>query len=199
MHARRTLSGSRISLALACWLGFFVTGVSADSCAATADAMVPSFLGRELAGAVMSGKGQLRFLGLRIYEARLWVGARFKAADFGSYPLALELTYHRAFKGAAIAKRSIEEIRRQGVLTPAQATRWQESLAALLPDVQPGDRLTGEYRPMQGMRLWRGDQALGTIDDAELAHRFIGIWLSPRTSEPVLRSALLAHAPGEGP
>jgi hypothetical protein len=49
------------------------------------------------------------------------------------------------------------------------------------------------------MRLWRGPQALGLIDDAELARRFFGIWLSPRTSEPGLRSALLARKPKAGP
>ena len=55
------------------------------------------------------------------------------------------------------------------------------------------------YLPQQGMRLWRGSQALGAIGDAELARLFFGIWLSPRTSEPGLRSALLARQPGAGP
>ena len=73
------------------------------------------------------------------------------------------------------------------------------ALAAVLPDVQPGERLAGLYQPGLGMRLWRGQQALGAIDDAELARRFFGIWLSPRTSEPGLRSALLARKPGAGP
>lgn len=141
----------------------------------------------------------MRFLGLRIYDARLWAGPQFKAADFGDHPLALELTYHRPFKGTAIAQRSIDEIERQGELAPALAQRWQNALAALLPDVQPGDRLTGLYQPGQGMRFWRGEQPLGTIDDAELARRFFAIWLSPRTSEPGLRSALLARQPGAGP
>lgn len=159
----------------------------------------PAFIRQALPGASLSGQGQMRFLGLRIYGARLWAGPRFKAADFGAYPLALELTYHRAFTGTAIAQRSIEEIERQGELAPAQADRWRVALAAVLPDVQPGDRLTGLYQPGRGMRLWRGEQALGGIDDAELASRFFGIWLSPHTSEPGLRSALLARHPGTGP
>ena len=100
-----------------------------------------------------------------------WAGLQFEAADFGAYALALELTYHRAFTGAAIAQRSIEEIVRQGALTPAQAQRWLKALAAVLPDVQPGERLTGLYQPGLGMRLWHGQQALGAIDDAELARR----------------------------
>lgn len=158
-----------------------------------------AFLHQVLPGATPWGQGQMRFLGLRIYDARLWASPQFEAADFGAHPLALELSYHRAFTGAAIAQRSIEEIKRQGDLAPAQAQRWQRALAAVLPDVQPGERLTGLYQPGLGMRLWHGQQALGAIDDAELARRFFGIWLSPRTSEPGLRSALLARKPGAGP
>lgn len=79
---------------------------------------------------------------------------------------------------------------------PTQAQRWQQRLAEVLPDVQPGDRLTGLYQPCQGMRLWLGNQELAAIDDAELARLFFGIWLAPQTSEPALRSALLARSPG---
>lgn len=172
------------------------------ACAAVAPASVakdaavpPAPVQKALAGAVLRGEGQLRFLGLRIYDARLWVGPQFEATEFGAHPLALELTYHRAFTGAAIAQRSIEEIQRQGDLAPAQAERWQMALSQALPDVQPGERLTGLYRPGQGMSLWHGNLALVAIDDAELARRFFGIWLSPLTSEPNLRRALLARKP----
>src|SRR5690606_11156618 len=137
-----------------------------------------------LGDATLVGQGQLRFLGLRIYDARLWAGPRFEALDFGAHAFALELAYHRAFPDGAIAQRSIEEIVRQGEVAPAQVQRWQAALSELMPDVQPGDRLTGVHRPGQGLQLWRGNQALGAIDDAELARRFFGIWLSPRTSEP---------------
>lgn len=171
-----------------------VPGAAADDASAP-----PTFVHQALPGATLLGQGQMRFLGLRIYDARLWAGPQFEAADFGAYPLALELSYRRAFTGAAIAQRSIDEIERQGELTPAQAQRWLKALTAMLPDVQPGERLTGLYQPGLGIRLWHGQQALGAIDDAELARRFFGIWLSSRTSEPGLRSALLARKPGAGP
>lgn len=155
----------------------------------------PAFVYQTLANATLWGQGQMRFLGLRIYDARLWAEPQFDAANFDAHGLALELTYHRAFTGAAIAQRSIEEMERQGKLTPAQTGSWQATLAAVLPDVQPGVRLTGLYQPGQGMRLWRGNQSLGVIEDTELARRFFGIWLSPSTSAPDLRSALLARRP----
>ena len=134
-----------------------------------------------------------------MFDVRRWAGPRFESAYLVACPRSWELNYHRAFTGAAIAQRSIDEIERQGDLTPAQAQNWLKALAAVLPDVQPDDRLQGLDQPGQGMRLWRGQQALGAIDDAELARRFFGIWLSPRTSEPGLRSALLARQPGAGP
>lgn len=182
-------------------LAMVVAAASAAASAVAADdtSAPPSFVQQALPAAALLGQGQMRFLGLRIYDARLWVGPQFEAADFGDHPLALELTYHRAFKGAAIAQRSIEEIERQGKLAPAQAQHWQKALAALLPDVQTGDLLTGLYQPGRGMQFWRGEQLLGAIDDAELARRFFAIWLSPRTSEPGLRGALLARKSESGP
>lgn len=143
----------------------------------------------------LAGQGQMRFLGLRIYDARLWVEPAFNATTFARQPLVLELMYHRAFSGPSIAQRSIQEIERQRRLEPALAQRWTTALSQWLPDVQAGDTLTGWYLPGQGMRLWRGEQALGTLDDPELAQLFFGIWLSAQTSEPHLRSALLAHLP----
>lgn len=140
-----------------------------------------------------AGQGQMRFLGLRIYDARLWVGPGFEAQSFANYPLALELTYHRNFTGKAIAERSVQEIARQRTLPPDLAQRWTDELTQWLPDVKPGDRLTGVYTPHQGMQLWLGDKALNPINDMELAQRFFGIWLSPQTSEPGLREALLAE------
>jgi hypothetical protein len=55
-------------------------------------------------------------------------------------------TYQRNFTAEAIAKRSIEEMRRVGRFTP-RATGWQQALQAALPDVKPGDRLLGLYQP----------------------------------------------------
>jgi len=169
------------------------TAAAADTTSRRNGEAAPPWVGQSVTEANLAGEGQLRFLGLRIYDARLWVAPGFQAETFEAHPLALELTYHRAFTGVDIARRSISEIERQVALTRAQAERWQQSLVSVLPDVQPGDRLTGIYQPNDGMQLWRGDQALGALADTELARLFFGIWLSPRSSEPALRNALLGH------
>ncbi len=173
---------------------FALAALSTTPYAEESPAPPPAYVQQTLQGARLSGEGQLRFLGLRVYDARLWVVPQFQASQFASHPLALELTYHRAFSGAAIAQRSIKEIERQGKFTPAQLEHWRQALTALIPDVEPGDRLTGLYQPGQGMQLLRSDRELGSIEDAELARLFFGIWLSQHTSEPALRDALLTHA-----
>ena len=142
-------------------------------------------------GVQWRGQGVLRFWGLPVYEARLWVSPGFAAHDYAALPLALELTYQRAFTAQAIAQRSIEEMRRVGSFSPEQGARWQQALQAILPDVQPGDRITGLYQPGSGATFRRGGRTVGTVADPQFARLFFGIWLSPQTSEPTLRAQLL--------
>lgn len=140
----------------------------------------------------LAGQGVLRFLGFEIYRARLWVPPGFDAGNYGAQPLALELTYHRDFSADAIAKRSLEEMRRVGSFTAEQATRWQQALQAALPDVKAGDRLLGIHQPGVGATFKMGGRVVGEVPDAEFSRLFFGIWLSPQTSEPGLRQQLLA-------
>jgi len=154
-----------------------------------------------LAGARLVGQGTMRFLGFDVYRARLWAQPGFDADQYSAHPLALELTYQRNFTAEAIAKRSIEEMRRVGSFTPQQATRWQQALQAALPDVKPGDRLLGLYQPGAGAVFKMGGRVVGEVADAEFSRLFFGIWLSPQTSEPGLRQQLIAatRTAGQGP
>ena len=151
----------------------------------------PQWLHQSLAGATLAGEGQLRFFGLRIYDARLWVSPGFEASRFGAHPLALELKYQRAFSAQSIAKRSLEEMRRIGPFTEVQAARWQQALQAALPDIQPGDRLVGLDQPDTGASFELHGRTVGTVADPAFAQLFFGVWLSPLTSQPKLRAALL--------
>ena len=147
---------------------------------------------RPLPNARLAGQGLLRFWGLEVYQASLWVRPGFSAAAFADHPFALELEYRRPFQAAAIAERSLREMRRQGPVSEEQARRWQLALQRVLPDVRPGDRIVGLNRPGQGVRFEQGGRRLGEIADPEFARLFFGIWLSPATSAPALRDALLA-------
>jgi hypothetical protein len=162
--------------------------------AAQAGLAAPGEVATALPGARLQGAGQLRFLGLRVYDARLWAGVSAVHDDWAGQALALEIEYARELSGAAIAERSLHEMRRQGELDPATAARWLQTLGALLPDVRAGDRLTAVHRPGEGLRLFANGVLRGQVQEAALATRFFGIWLSPRTSQPTLRLALLGRA-----
>lgn len=151
------------------------------------------------AGLRLSGTGSMRFLGLEVYQAQLWVGPQFRPGDYAAHPLTLELDYRRDFTAKAIAERSIREMRRVGSFTESQAQKWEQALQAALPDVKAGDRITGQNRPGVGAVFRVHGRTVGEIADAEFARLFFGIWLSPQTSQPALREALLSvhpHEPG---
>lgn len=145
-----------------------------------------------LPGSRLAGRGLLRFWGLEVYQASLWVRPDFQPEAFADHSFALELEYRRAFQAGAIAERSIQEMRRLAPFSEAQARRWQLALEQFLPNVRPGDRIVGLHRPGQGTRFEQGGRLLGEIDDPEFARLFFGIWLSAATSAPALREALLA-------
>jgi hypothetical protein len=145
----------------------------------------------EIPGARLIGSGRLRFLGFSVYDVRLWAAQPVLAAEVALRPLALEIEYTRALVGLKIAERSLEEMRRQQAIAPDVAAGWLAQMAALFPDVQAGDRLTGKQRPGEATRFFLNGSLRGEVRDAEFTKLFFGIWLSPRTSEPALREALL--------
>ena len=163
--------------------------VASPVAAAPRAAVAPAELLADLPGAALRGQAVMRFFGLHVYDIRLW--APSTTADPSQPPLALELVYGRKLAGAQIASRSIDEMRKVGSLTDAQATRWGASMAQLFPDVQQGDRLTGVMLANGSARFHFNGQWRGEVADADFSRLFFGIWLSPRTSEPRLREQLL--------
>ena len=172
-----------------------VLGGPARAQAPGASPAVPVELAQALPGAALQGQMRFRVWGFEVYDARLWTLPGFLAASFDAQPLALELRYLRDFEGSAIAERSVKEMRRAGSFTPEQEQRWLAEMKRLFPDVKKGERLLGVHRPGQGAAFWFNGQLRGELRDAEFSRLFFGIWLSPRTSEPALREALLGGRP----
>jgi hypothetical protein len=137
------------------------------------------------------GTTRMRFFGLSIYDAALWAPPGLTITNYSSAPFALELRYLRNLSGAAIAQRSLDEMRRGGALATALETQWLNAMRAAFPDVQSGDRITGVNRPQQGVRFYVNGQLKADIADSAFAERFFGIWLAPWTSEPAMRMALI--------
>lgn len=142
----------------------------------------------------LAGAARFTFWGVDVYQARLWVEPGFDGTALERQRFALELAYQRAFKGRDIAQRSIDEMRRLGAMSDAQARTWLQAMQAAFPDVTPGDRLTGLHLPGQGARFLANGRITADVMDAEFARLFFGIWLSDKTSEPALRQALLGQA-----
>jgi Chalcone isomerase-like len=148
----------------------------------------------QLPGSRLQGQALLRVLGFRIYEAQVWTLPNFRPADWSSQTLVLQLDYQRAFKGSAIAERSLQEMRRGGPIPDAQAAAWLSAMQRVFPDVKAGEQIVGLYLPGQGARFWHQGKALGQIDDAAFARLFFGIWLAEHSSEPAMRLVLLGQS-----
>lgn len=165
------------------WLGLLLAPSALARAAAPAASAPP--------GARLRGQARMRWLGMPIYDIRLWAGETFDPARFAQQPFALELEYALSLSGARIAQRSMDEIVRLQPLTDARRERWLEALQAACPDVQRGDTLAGRNRPGAGVDFFHNGRPTTRIDDAEFSAAFFAIWLSPRTSEPELRQSLL--------
>ena len=146
-----------------------------------------------LNGALLTGQGRLRYFGFNVYDASLWTAPAFRASRYAQHGLILELAYLRELKGRAIAERSLAEMRRAGTVTLTQAQDWLSAMLTAFPDVSAGERITGLHTPGVGTRFWFNGQPRADIRDPEF-RLFFGIWLAESTSEPQLRSALLARA-----
>lgn len=155
---------------------------------------VPPEVAQALPEASLHGQARLRFLGLHVYDARLWSTQPLTPGGWAQRPFALELAYARSLQGRKIAERSIDEMRRQQPIADADAQRWLAAMTELFPDVGAGDRLTGVHLPAEGARFFFNGRPRGELRDPTFARLFFGIWLAPETSEPTLRAQLLGTA-----
>jgi hypothetical protein len=164
---------------------------------ALANTVPPAAVATQLPDARLAGEGDLRWFGLKVYTAQLWVAPPGLRADrIATEPFALELRYATALKGAAIAERSVQEIERMGFGDPQRRGRWLDAMKRLFPDVSKGDRLTGVHEPGRGARFFHNDRPIGGVDDPDFAKAFFSIWLDERTIAPALRESLLRQAAG---
>ncbi len=141
---------------------------------------------RYIETASLQGQGRLTFWGFDVYDARYYV-----ADPKGQNGFALEIHYIRSFRGADLAKRTIDEMTRLGV-PEKQRMVWLQSLEKLFPDIASGDTLVGIHLPDRGTLFLHNGKPIGDIPGDAFAKAFFGIWLDERTSVPKLRSALIA-------
>jgi Chalcone isomerase-like len=138
------------------------------------------------------GGGLLRMYGFQVYRAYLWTpgGAAFDRAK----PYALDIEYLRNFTAKALAERSIDEMRGQGVGSDAVYPKWLAEMQRVFADVKPGDRLTGVVTATRSAKFFYNGTLRGEVNDPAFADAFFGIWLNEQTSQPAFRKLLLGEA-----
>lgn len=156
-------------------------------------------LSAALQGQKPLGTARLRYWGFDVYDASLYAQPGFDIQRFETQRFGLELSYLRKLKGADIAERSIDEMKGLATIEPAQAQRWLAAMGGLFPDVKSGDRITGVHVPGSGARFYLNGTLLGEIADDAFSRLFFGIWLSPKTSQPRMRDALIQSMGGGAP
>ena len=79
-------------------------------------------------------------------------------------------------------------MRQQGFDVPPQ---WEEHLASIVRDVNPGDKLTGK-RDGSLLEMYHNNETLvGKVNDPVFTDAFFSIWLGEKTSHKQLRKQLL--------
>jgi hypothetical protein len=155
----------------------------------------PAHILHELPQARLAGQGVYTWFGLKVYEARLFVGERgVDSAAPAAAPFVLDLRYARKLAGARIAAASADQMARTGAATAAQREQWLRRMTALFPDVEEGSHISGAWQPGAGARFYLDGKLIGTIAEPEFGRAFFGIWLSSATTAPALREALLKDA-----
>ncbi len=136
------------------------------------------------------GDGILTYTFLDVYKATLY-------APSGQWsfqkPFALSIRYLRSLNGAAIADRSVQEMRAQGFKNEVLLATWHSQMKAIFPNVQNGTVLSGVYIPGQETVFYRDNTKIGAIKGDAFGQRFFGIWLNANTSQPALRQQLLGN------
>lgn len=134
------------------------------------------------------GEARLSVLFWNVYDSRLYTeDGRYQE---GRRPLRLEIEYLRDIESRALVEQTAEEWAHLEVDHPDQS-RWLDRLRALWPDVGKGDIITLELGSDNHSRFSFNGEELGTIEDPDFGAHFVAIWLSPDTSRPALREALI--------
>ncbi len=156
----------------------------------------PAEIAEKIDDARSVGSTRLKVFGFQIYDARLWAQASFDAQSYADSAFAIEINYLRKFDNDAVAERSLQEMRKLGTITQAQASQWLAQMRKIFPDIVKGDRLVGIHNPGVSAAFTFNGKPVGEIKDPEFARLFFGIWLSPQTSEPQMRRELLGASGG---
>lgn len=133
-----------------------------------------------------------------LFVLKAYVAALYLPADvvpeqvLADVPKRLEISYLVAIRGEDFDKGASPVLRRN--LSPADLERLQgrlDRLNAAYRDVQPGDRYALSYLPGRGTELSLNGTPLVTIEGADFAAAYFGVWLGSEPIDADLKKSLL--------
>jgi hypothetical protein len=144
------------------------------------------------------GGGELRWLGMSIYDASLW-STTGRYAGFGNgETLALSLWYQRAFTRDELIRITETAWRKLRNTDPDQRERWVAELRRSWADVAPGQNVTTVVVPNGPTRFYDQRGRFAQVDDPAFGPAFLSIWLDPRSVVSDLRMRLIGgREPGD--
>jgi len=147
------------------------------------------------------GEGEYSWFGISLYKAGLWTGTMVTSEmqtdgmNVDEVPVALlSLEYTRNIPGSRIIDVTAKEWRRLGVGDDRQQELWLNKLAAVLPDVSKGDRLSSLVAENGTVSFYLDKELIGRVDEPGFGNAFLAIWLHPETRADELRDELLGDS-----
>ncbi len=143
-------------------------------------------LASALPEAELRGQASLRYLGVTIYDAKLFTNGG-SALDW-SQDFALELTYKRNLTQYDLVEATLREMSRMGNATPSRA-----QLERCYQAVAPGDRYLAVSRGPDHLRFWRNDRAVCSLSYKGIKTTFMAIFLGENSRSRRFTRSLLGQ------
>ena len=127
-----------------------------------------------LSTAEVRGEATYRFIGLSLYQARLYTkdGAPLDwNEDFG-----IELNYLRGLTKRDLVEGTLQELERAGNPLPVR-----EQLAQCFDDVRKGDQYLAVSRGQDQIGFWRNGVRVCTLSHPQIKQRFMAIFVGENT------------------
>ena len=140
------------------------------------------------------GVALLRWMRIfKVYVAALYLPQNFASDEvLADIPKRLEISYLVSIDGPDFGK-GAEAILERNV-TPDELARLRtriDQLNAVYRDVKPGDRYALTYTPGSGTELSYNGNPLITIEGADFAAAYFGIWLGKNPIDVKMRNRLI--------
>ena len=148
---------------------------------------VPNDIQSQLKQPEKIGEVQVRFLGIRMYEAALFTkqGAPFK----WSQPFALELTYLRRFSKQRLVKASISELERvEG--QQSDHAGIASKLDRCFRTVGASDRFVAVPQGRNAVHFYFNGRLTCRLQHSGIRNRLLGIWLADNSRDRQLSRTL---------